>query len=77
MSNASRRAAEQMSREGISKLPRWSKPRRGVGCSLQAKLTLPHCEAPSCSKRAGYQTPTGNFCFSHPIERTQSKDTPQ
>jgi hypothetical protein len=56
-----------MDRDGIKKLPRWSKGRR-VGCAtIQDKRQMPHCEHAECGKRAGYSTPKGYACFAHAI----------
>lgn len=65
MSNAKRRAAQQMTGDGIKRLPFWSKGKR-VGCAtMQTKLPRVHCEHDGCDKAAGYSTPAGNRCFTH------------
>lgn len=69
MSNASRRAAAQMERDGIRKLSAWTKPRK-IGCaSYSAPISLPACEHTGCAKRARYSTPEGNRCFTHTLAR--------
>lgn len=74
MSGASRRASEQMRRDGISKLPRFGPPSRQAGYTLRA-VVRHDCEQPGCSKRAGYQTPAGKRCFAH-VERQPAPPPP-
>jgi hypothetical protein len=62
---ASRRAADQMARDGISKLPKWGKGKSIGYATIHAKAPTFRCEDPSCAKKAGYDTPIGKRCFDH------------
>lgn len=67
MSYASRRASEQMERDGIRKLSAWGSPRR-IGCATyRAHIGLPDCGEVGCGKRARYSTKAGNRCFAHAL----------
>jgi len=66
---AGRRVAAQMSRDGIKKLRRWSKPKPGIGATIQKRLDLPFCAHPGCIREAGYSTPHGFRCFMHAREQ--------
>jgi len=71
-----RGAADQMQRDGIRTLPRWSKPKRGVGASFQHRLDHGQCGDATCARDARYSTPLGNRCFDHAIAQRTSGPRP-
>lgn len=74
MSNARRRAAQQMSRDGIRKLPRWSKGKRAGCATIYQALVGGACAHASCGKSAGYDTPSGLRCFDHARELIEQQE---
>lgn len=75
-SYANRSAAAQMERDGIRTLPRWSKPKRGIGCSVQRRLDHGECGHAGCSRDARYATPVGNRCYDHAIQQRSTTTSP-
>jgi hypothetical protein len=71
-----RGAAEQMDRDGIRTLRRWSKPKRGIGASIQHRLDHGKCGDAACTLDARYSTPLGNRCFGHAIAQRTSRPEP-
>ena len=63
---ASRRAAQEMTDLGITRIRAWSKSKRIGFANVQFAITRPKCD--KCDKFAGYNTPWGKLCFTHTIE---------
>ena len=73
MSEEARRNAEDMRKRGISKLPKWGRPKNVGYATLREKLPAQQCQSAGCAKNAGYQTPGGLLCFQHALECNQEQ----
>jgi len=57
--------ADQMRRDGISRLHAWGKAFKSGCATYQIAKPRPLCGDPACPKRATYNTPDGPRCFTH------------